>query len=226
MMYIISCRGDRLGFTPCAFPTLNFYEAACSWCDKSEMAWCPLTMDLKPNVLEKKKKTENWNHRALFQTRVCAYRVASPRDFSAISAQRKSMCPWSVRGKTMHATTDVCVLYKAGHVRRATAGNSRRLNSRCASWCCYCGFTLKRHSGIIGSWMEGWRGGGAQGVWGPVSSSSWFCWCVSWFASVYEIHVIQVQDKFPLAASLWPDWPSTSPFFFFLDCSYSFSLTK
>lgn len=155
MMYIISCRSDRLGSTMCAFPTLNFYEVDCSWCDRSEMAPRLLAMDSTRMFWKKKKTTENWNHRALFQTHVCAYCVASARDFFAISAQRKSMSPWSVRRKPCKRR-QMCVL----SLRRVMQAVPLRANH--AGWIPY--VLATQWDDTLTSSVHEWRDVGAEGL--------------------------------------------------------------
>lgn len=152
-----------MGFTLCAFPTLNFYEVDCSLAIENEMARYLLTMDLK-------KTTLKIGIIALYfrLTSVFAVNRVRPRrrDFSfAISAQRKSMFPRSVCGKWC-APRQMCVF----SLRRDTQAALQQ-----AEW-----------RGDVISPRTGEGHGGSSGCFGPGSGSSRFCRCVSDFTSALK----------------------------------------
>lgn len=189
-----------MGFTLCAFPTLNVYEVDCSWCDRNEMTWYLLTMDFKSDT----KIAENWNRRALFQAHVCVCcepsAASPPRLFFAISAQRKSMFPRSVCGKWC-ASRQMCFFFVFFFRRdtqaagRATAGKSRRLNSICACRCRHC-CTVRRRGDVI-SLRTGEGHGGSSGCFGPgIKLFTVLPVCFRLHIG-FEIHAIKVQVQVP-----------------------------
>lgn len=140
-------------------------------------------------MFRKKKKTQKIGIIALYFRLTSAFAVnrvrPRRRDFSLQLAHRENQCSPDLCAEN-DARRDRCVafFFKAGHAGRATAGKSRRLNSICARRCRYC-CTVRRRGDVI-SPRTGEGHGGSSGCFGPGSSSSRFCRCVSDFTSALK----------------------------------------